>query len=99
MEKKDVTDEMCIAKWRQLLRMFKKLIEGNPTPEIIKEDLIALKQTASLSIELTPRQVEGIVARCDNYLNGEYGNTKTAGNLSYGATTPEVTKAQSNGKQ
>lgn len=95
-KKEVITDAMCIAKWQQLLKVFKGLIEGNPEPETIKDDLLSLKETAKLAPELTPRQVEGIIARCDNYLNGEYGNTKTTANISYG--TPPVTKEQSNGK-
>lgn len=98
MDKKDITDQMCIAKWRELINEFKALIEKNPPPEKIKDQLAALKTKATHSIELTPRQVEGIVDRCNYYLKGEYGNTKTAGNLSYGST-PEVTKSQQNGKQ
>lgn len=71
------------GEWGELLIAFKTLIENDPTPESIRGALEALKEKATISKELTLAQKDGILARCDNYLKGEYGNTKTAENLAY----------------
>lgn len=78
----DVNENACLAKWQSLLKRFKMVIDGNPKPNTVVEELVALKQEAKLSHVLTSRQIEGINARCDNYLNGTYGNTKTDENMS-----------------
>lgn len=74
-KKEKPSDEEINTKWRQMLRAFEKIIGGSPKVEDVKDDLCALKEAAKNTI-LTPRQAEGIVARCNNYLNGEYGKTK-----------------------
>lgn len=71
-----VDDTQCIAEWRRLLKVFHLLIEKNPKPGDIKQDLIDLKETAKVSTHLTFHQVSAIAARCDNYMNGDYGNSK-----------------------
>jgi len=75
-------DTLCIAEWRGMIGIFKTLIKDSPKPEAIKADLLSLKEMAKISANLTMRQVEAIHARCDNYLNGTYGNTKTEENMS-----------------
>ncbi len=78
MEKKKevITDAMCIAKWQALLKIFGTITDKKPEPEKVRPELEKLKEMAKLANELTPRQVEGICIRCDNYLNGEYGKSK-----------------------
>lgn len=74
--KKMVDDTECIAEWRRLLKAFKIIIEGSPNPESVKKELEDLKEAAKISLHLTFHQKDAIIARCDNYMNGEYGNTK-----------------------
>ena len=83
MKQQQVTDEIINAKWQSMLRVFKTLIKDDPKPEKIKDQLEELKAAARSSI-MTQRQIEGIVDRCDNYMKGEYGSTKTEENLAYG---------------
>ena len=71
-EKVIITDEMCLAKWNNLLSVFGQLVKNSAE----HSEFISLKEMAKLSPELTPRQVEGIAARCDSYISGEYGKTK-----------------------
>lgn len=87
-QKKKISDEECIAMWRALLQTFHELIKGNPKPEDIQDKLEELKKAARIAKELTPRQTEAIVARCNNYLSGEYGNTKKKENLEYNQPKP-----------
>ncbi len=74
-------DTACINEWVTLVGLFNELIKGSPTAEAIKTELLELKETARLSAVLTYRQTDAIMARVNNYLNGEYGNTKKAENL------------------
>jgi len=67
------SDEACIPKWRELIARFNVAIDGDPKPDTILDELISLKEAAKNSGVLTPHQVSGITARCDNYLNGAYG--------------------------
>lgn len=67
------TDTEINNEWSSMLNIFKALIDKNPAPEKIKDDLLALKEAAKNSVKLTPRQREGINDRCQNYLNGTYG--------------------------
>jgi hypothetical protein len=73
---KMVDDTQCIAEWRKLLAVFHMIIKNNPTPEQAKEPLEKLREAAKISKDLTFAQTAAIVGRCDNYMNGEYGNTK-----------------------
>lgn len=77
-----ITDEMRNSKWDSMLKVFKGIIEDNPSPKSVKEKLLSLAESAKNTQILTPRQSEGIYARCHNYINGEYGNTKTEQNVS-----------------
>lgn len=51
---------------------FHKVIDGYPEIEKITSKLNELKEKATLS-ELTYHQKDAILARCKNYLKGEYG--------------------------
>lgn len=68
-----VTDEMYITKWRAMLKIFKDTIEGEPTINSVKDDLLELKDEAINTFLLTPAQKRGIVERVEYYLNGTYG--------------------------
>lgn len=66
MEK--IPDSICNSNWDALLKVFHS---------IKPEDTVSfneLKETAMNTI-LTGRQREGIIARCDNQINGTYGST------------------------
>jgi hypothetical protein len=76
-----------IGSWGTLLNIFHGLIENTPEPKKIEGKLLALKEDAKNAADLTPKQREGIMDRVNNYLKGEYGNTKTAENL--GQSKPE----------
>ena len=67
------TDDLIIKKWNELLKSFYGIIEGNPTVDKVKVQLIELQQKASNSKLLTQRQSAGIYDRCKFYLNGTYG--------------------------
>lgn len=77
-----INDDACIAEWRAMLKIFHETIKGDPAPEKVKNELAALKEAAKVAKNLTFHQVTAIQARCDNYMNGEYGNTKTAEHIS-----------------
>lgn len=70
-------DNACIAEWRRMLSIFKSVAEVDSPPKNSKDILKNLIAEAKVNKMLTQRQVEGIVARCDNFLNGSFGNTKT----------------------
>lgn len=77
MEKKKVTDAECIAEWRTMISTFNELVKESPSIESVREDLLQLRDMAKNNNLLNFRQTEAIVARCENYLAGKYGNTKT----------------------
>lgn len=93
-----VNDDACIAEWRAMLKIFHATINGEPEPEKVKDKLLALKQSAANSKVLTYHQVSGITERCNNYLNGTYGKTKTTENLDQNYKAAPVGKEQQNGK-
>lgn len=68
-----ITDEMYNNKWASMLKTFKKTVEDSPKAEKVKEILEQLKEAALNTNHLTPRQKEGIIDRCNNYLDGSYG--------------------------
>jgi hypothetical protein len=73
------TDTEINAKWTSMLKMFHKIIDGNPAPEKVKEKLMELQDIAKNAAILTVRQVEGIYMRCQNYMDGNWGtNSKRA---------------------
>lgn len=68
-----ITDKQKCDKWESMLRVFKSIIEGNPEPEKVKEELHELSQSAINIQMLTSRQKEGIVDRCRSYMDRTYG--------------------------
>lgn len=73
METVQITDEMRTNEWRTMLKAFDALTEKKPPVEKVKEDLLGLKEAAMNSARLTGAQKDGIVARCNNYINGTFG--------------------------
>jgi hypothetical protein len=69
-------EDLGNLKWQELLAQFKGAIHNSPPPADVIDCFRDIKKEAVNSGLLTARQIEGIVARCDNYLNGEYGNSK-----------------------
>lgn len=68
-----VTDAKINEKWQSMIKVFKAITDSNPPVEKVREKLVALKESATNTALLTPRQREGITDRCNNYLNGTYG--------------------------
>lgn len=56
-----------------LLRGFDEIIIGYPPIEKVKNSLNELIEGATLDNELTFWQKDAVIARCKNYLQGEYG--------------------------
>lgn len=69
----NVIDSKNISEWKGMLGEFESLTSKNPEPEKVKPELLKLKEKAQTSTSLTYRQIDGIISRCDNYLNGTYG--------------------------
>jgi hypothetical protein len=63
--------------WAVLLGEFHALVQDAPNANKIKEQLLALNEKAKLANDLTFRQIDGIRDRINNYLNGDYGKTKS----------------------
>lgn len=74
MQQKKFHDQQCGDNWDVLLQEFHK-IEANPTKDF-KSKLEKLKEKAKNTVQLTTRQREGIIDRCNNVINGTYGQTK-----------------------
>jgi len=73
METKINSDSIVNQNWDLLLKMFHKIISDNNDNKI--KQLEVLKELTKTK-PLTPRQMEGIIERCTNAINGSYGNTK-----------------------
>lgn len=84
--KLETTDAQCIEVWQNMIREFKNIIKGNPKPEKVAQLLNELSSRAARTMVLAPRQVEGIMVRCHNYLTGNYGLEGKAYNGSYKGT-------------
>jgi hypothetical protein len=54
-------DKICNANWESLLKIFKAIDGDNPKAKKMYLDLKEVAKTKDLS----PRQIEGMVARCD----------------------------------
>lgn len=89
-QKSALMEDAGNMKWQQLLRIFKKITDGDPLPEKVKDQLDNLKTQAKNSHDLSVRQVEGISDRCNNYMNKEYGNTKRPEHLGHGPSEPKT---------
>lgn len=55
------------------LRDFNELIKDQPPIKDVKNKLCEIKASVLNAHSMTGRQVEALVERCDNYLNGSYG--------------------------
>jgi hypothetical protein len=66
-----------------LLNGFHGAITCSPTPEKVKTELEELMEAATLDNELTFWQKDAIIARCKNYLSGNYGSTSKELNSGY----------------
>lgn len=62
-------DNEIIKEWQMMLKMFKDI---DHTKSDSKSEYEELKELAQLSGLLTPRQKEGIYARCNNAIGGTY---------------------------
>lgn len=71
-EKKAPTEAEIHANFDKLLRDFNNQWDTNPKD---LEKFESIKQRAKM-LTLYPRQLEAIVGRCNNVINGTYGNTK-----------------------
>lgn len=58
-----------------MLKEFEALIDNTPEASTVKNQLEKLSASAESSNELNIRQKEAIMARCKNYINGEYVTT------------------------
>lgn len=72
-----ITDAEYNSNWDAMLKMFHQLVNQ----KAIKDEYEALKGLAKNTIALTPRQREGIIERCNNVINGEYGHTKKSSHI------------------
>lgn len=79
-EDKSSYDKKYIDEWARMLIKFHTAIEGSAEPVKVKEKLNNLAEQANNSAILTPRQREGIYARCKNYLSGNYGKDSVKDN-------------------
>lgn len=59
-----------------LLMLFNDLVKEMPPKEKIKKELLELKARTNKSDDLNLRQKEAVIARIDNYLTDNYGNSK-----------------------
>jgi hypothetical protein len=87
-------EEKCNQKWNALLKIFHGIKMDSPDS---KEKYSQLKDLVKLDVDMTPRQKDGITERCDNAINGTYGNTKTSDNLGH-MVIATITKGQENSK-
>lgn len=61
------------TEFETLLTEFNELAKSEKN---VTKEITALKEKAKLGIGLNGRQMEAVIQRCDNLLNGNYGNTK-----------------------
>lgn len=71
---KKLSDTECNNNFDAFLRVFHKV--ENERPKDYKEQLEVLKNSVQNTIQLTGRQREAIIDRCDNVIKGIYGKTK-----------------------
>ena len=62
-----------------LLDEFDGIIEGYPPIENVKDKLGDLKEKVKHKGQLTDHQRAAVRARCDNYLNNQYGDQRKTG--------------------
>ena len=69
------------SKFDQLLKQFNSLVDLTDKPKDIKLKLEQIKETAKNS-NLTPRQTDAIIDRCNNQLENKYNTSKHSLKLS-----------------
>lgn len=57
----------------KMLSKFHRIIENEPPVKDVKEQLEKLSEFAKNSKQLNSRQMDAIMARCHNYIIGDYG--------------------------
>lgn len=83
---KEEQDKLCIDAWVSLINEFKAVPSSHT-----KSQLGKLRERVKANLHLTYRQMDALIARCDNLMNGDYGNTKTEDN--YNHSKPSGKKA------
>lgn len=68
-----MSEQLTQTEFQILLAAFNKLIDDQPPVAKVKDELLEIKASALASVELNSRQIDAVVARCNNYINGEYG--------------------------
>lgn len=82
-ENKRIADEVYNRNFQEHLKEFQAALS---LPESKRKSAMAeLRDKVSNKMILTFRQVDAIRSRCQNVLDGTYGNTKTSGQMAYGA--------------
>lgn len=64
------------VKFKLMLREFEAIIDKWPPVEKVKQQLLDLAESTTLTNVLTARQSDAIHGRCTNYINGTYGSNK-----------------------
>jgi hypothetical protein len=75
--------DLKLDSFQILLNGFKDAIKDNPPAQQVEEELKSMIEVASLDNELTFWQKDAIIARCKNYLSGNYGSTSKELNSGY----------------
>ncbi len=85
LDKFEITPKQLVgdsnSKFDQLLKQFNELIDLTDKPKDIKLKLEQIKETAKNS-NLTPRQTDAIIDRCNNQLENKYNTSKHSLKLS-----------------
>lgn len=76
---KEEQDKLCTHAWVSLINEFKAIVSKY---SLIK--LTELRSKVKTNAYLTYRQLDALISRCDNLMNGDYGNTKTTDHLNQG---------------
>lgn len=93
VRKENESDLSAFANWKRLLDEFRKVENIEKLSKKDTEILERLKEEAKTT-PLTFRQLQGILSRCDNKLNGTYGN---GGKSDYEANTYDKKRMENKG--
>lgn len=89
-------EEPCNLKWQDLLKRFKKI---NRNDKGAKEKYQELIEVSKQDIDMTPRQKEGIAARCEYQIHLiDNPNEEPFSNMEKPEKRINLSKEQSNGK-
>lgn len=90
-------EEPCNLKWQALIKMFKEI---NRFDKAAKESYQELIELAKQDTDMTPRQTEGIVARCAYQIHLiDNPNEEPFSNMEKEEKRLNLSKEQSNGKK